>query len=76
MLFGFIIPGIDNAAHIGGGLGGFAVAYVFSTPRARMMWREPLIKIAAGLAVVTTVACFALMFLSMAATQQQILQMR
>lgn len=74
MLFGFIIPGIDNAAHIGGGIGGFAIAWVFSTPRARLMWREPLIRAAAALAVLTTVACFVLMFRFMLEAQQQLLR--
>jgi rhomboid protease GluP len=74
MLFGFIIPGIDNAAHIGGGIGGFAIGFVLSTPRARLMWREPLIRAAAAIAVLTTVACFVLMFLNMPAAQQQLLR--
>ena len=72
-MFGFIIPGIDNAAHIGGALGGFAIGFVLSTPRARLMWREPLIRAAAALAVLTTVACFALMFRYMLVAQQQLL---
>lgn len=74
MLFGFIIPGIDNAAHIGGGIGGFAIGFVLSTPRARLMWREPLIKAAAGLAILTTLACFGLMFQFLLAHQQELLR--
>ncbi|MGA2183347.1 MAG: rhomboid family intramembrane serine protease [Bryobacteraceae bacterium] len=74
MLFGFIIPGIDNAAHIGGAIGGFAIAFVLSTPRARLMWREPLIRAAAAVAVLTTVACFALMFRFMLVAQQELLK--
>jgi rhomboid protease GluP len=76
MLFGFIIPGIDNAAHIGGGIGGFCIAFIFPTQRARLMWQEPIIKALAALAVATTVVCFVLMFLNMSATQQQLLQLR
>ncbi len=77
LIFGFISGmGVDNAAHIGGGLGGFAIGFVLSTPRARMMWREPIIKAAAALAVLTTVVCFVLMFLNMPAAQQQVNLMR
>jgi rhomboid protease GluP len=65
---------IDNAAHIGGLAGGFAIAFVCSTPRARLMWREPLIKAAAGLAVLITVACFVLMFRFMMVAQQELLR--
>src|SRR5208283_5890349 len=54
MLFGFIIPGIDNAAHVGGLAGGFAIAFVFPTPRARLAWQEPVIKFLAGVAVAIT----------------------
>jgi rhomboid protease GluP len=74
MLFGFIIPGIDNAAHIGGGLGGFAVGFLLSTPRARLMWREPLTKALAALAIATTLVCFALMFRFLLANQQELMR--
>jgi len=77
LIFGLVSGmGVDNAAHIGGGIGGFLAGLVLSTPRARLMWKEPLIKAAAGLAVLTTVACFVLMYLNMPAAQQQINQMR
>jgi rhomboid protease GluP len=74
MLFGFIIPGIDNAAHVGGLAGGFAIAFVFPTPRARLAWQDPVVKFLAGVAVAITVGCFALMFRFMLAAQQQILR--
>jgi rhomboid protease GluP len=76
MLFGFIVPGIDNAAHIGGAIGGFLTGFVLSTPRARLMWREPLIRFAAAACVVITVACFAIMFLNMPTAERQLQLMR
>jgi len=75
MLFGFIVPGIDNAAHVGGAIGGFVAGLVLSTPRARLMWREPLIRFAAGACVVITLACFALMFRNMPNAEQQLQMM-
>jgi len=76
MLFGFLVPGIDNAAHVGGAIGGFVTGLVLSTPRARLMWREPLIRFAAAGCVVITAACFALMFLNMHNAEQQLQLMR
>lgn len=32
-IFGFLAPGIDNAAHLGGGVAGFALSYAFSLKR-------------------------------------------
>ena|ERR1039457_2575506 len=56
------IPGVDYYAHIGGVVGGFIAGYLASTPRARLMWKEPLIR---GLAIVSlalTAGAFAMMF--------------
>jgi len=76
MAFGFFVPGIDNAAHVGGAIGGFLAGFVLSTPRARLMWREPLIRFAAGACVAITAACFAMMFLNMPHAEQQLQLMR
>jgi len=64
----------DNAAHIGGLAGGFVIAYVCSTPRARLKWREPLIKAGAAIAVVVTIACFAMMVLAIPLSLQRVTQ--
>jgi rhomboid protease GluP len=62
----------DNAAHIGGLAGGFAIAWMCSTPRARLMWREPLIKAGAALALAATAVAFTFMFLNMASAAQEV----
>jgi len=58
MLFGFIIPGIDNAAHIGGLAGGFAVGYVAGTPKLVERGSEQFWKYAAYASVALTVGAF------------------
>jgi rhomboid protease GluP len=52
---------IDNAAHIGGLAGGFAVAYIAGTP-GLLPARERVWQIAAGLAVLITGVAFVQMF--------------
>lgn len=64
------IPGVDFYAHIGGLAGGFGAAYLASTPRARLMWKEPLIRWAAILCIVLTAAAFAKMFQYMLASAE------
>ncbi len=56
------IPGVDIYAHLGGLAGGFAAGYLASTPRARLMWKEPLIQGAAVFCVILTGAAFGYMF--------------
>ena len=55
------IPGVDFYAHIGGLAGGFAAGYLASTPRARLLWKEPLIRGMAIVSIVLTAAAFAMM---------------
>jgi rhomboid protease GluP len=64
LIFG-LLPGfnIDNAAHIGGLVGGFAVSYVATTPRLVPDWRETAWRAAAWACVAITVVCFLKMFL-------------
>jgi rhomboid protease GluP len=61
-----IMPGlrIDNAAHIGGAIGGFVVALAAGTPRLISDWRETIWKVAATVSLVITGIAFVLMFLN------------
>jgi rhomboid protease GluP len=38
LVLGFVVPGVDNFAHIGGLAAGFAAGYVAGTPRVRGEW--------------------------------------
>ena len=62
LIFGLVISGVDNAAHLGGLAGGFAVAYLAGTPGfsegLETFWR-----IAAGLSLALTGYAFFEMFL-------------
>jgi len=59
LLFGFILSGmIDNAAHIGGLAGGFAVAYIAGTPRLAESDSESFWRYAAYASVALTVGAF------------------
>lgn len=60
------IPGVDFYAHLGGLAGGFVAGYLASTPRARLMWKEPLIRGIAIVSILLTAVCFAYMFQFMA----------
>lgn len=59
------IPGVDYFAHIGGLAGGFLTGLIVSTPRARLMWKEPAIKFAAGLSLAITLLSFGRLFLAL-----------
>jgi len=65
LVWGFL-PGsqIDNYAHIGGFLGGFAVAWFAGTPLRSSEARETMWRVAAGICVLVTVYCFWLMYLN------------
>ncbi|MBC7924148.1 MAG: rhomboid family intramembrane serine protease [Bryobacteraceae bacterium] len=60
-----LLPGfrVDNAAHIGGLLTGFALGYVAGTPRVYSNWIEKAWQIAAVASVIITLAAFANMIL-------------
>jgi hypothetical protein len=60
-LMGFL-P-IDNAAHLGGLVGGFTTAWVAGEPRLVNDWKEQFWTVAAGVSLVVTVAAFARMML-------------
>ena len=60
-VMGFVMPGVDNWAHGGGFIGGYAAAYVFS----RSSEREGLgAYLAGGLCLLATVGAFALQFVA------------
>jgi len=60
-VMGFIMPGVDNWAHGGGFIGGYAAAYVFS----RSSEREGLgAYLLGGLCLLATVGAFALQFIA------------
>ena len=60
-VMGFIMPGVDNWAHGGGFVGGYAAAYVFS----RSSEREGLgAYLLGGLCLLATVGAFALQFIA------------
>jgi rhomboid protease GluP len=64
LLFG-LLPGlrVDNAAHIGGLVAGFAVAYLAQEQRDPMHPREKVWKVAAGICLALTAVSFFQMFL-------------
>ena len=60
-IMGFVMPGVDNWAHGGGFVGGYAAAYVFS----RSSEREGLgAYLVGGLCLLATVGAFALQFIA------------
>jgi rhomboid protease GluP len=63
-----LLPGfnVDNAAHIGGLIVGFAVGYLAGTPRYEGSPMEKLWKVAAAFCVLLTAGCFLEMYLSFA----------
>lgn len=59
-IFGLIFPGVDNWAHLGGFIGGYATAYLFS--RNFVQNESLLTYIGAGLCIILTVGAFLLQF--------------
>jgi len=62
LLFSFL-PGVDMAAHIGGGIAGFGVAYLGGTPRYEGSPVERLWQVAAWICLGLTGVSFALWYL-------------
>jgi len=58
-----LLPGVDMAAHIGGGLAGFGVAYLAGTPRLEGSPVERLWLAGAWICLALTGVCFALWYL-------------
>jgi rhomboid protease GluP len=66
LIFGLIgFFGVDNAAHIGGIAGGFAIGYVAGTPKLITNATEKAWNVAAGLALAATGYAFLQMFLGL-----------
>ena len=63
LVFG-LLPGfhVDNAAHIGGLVSGFAVAYVAGTPKLEGSWTEKLWRGASWLCILLTAVSFLKMY--------------
>jgi rhomboid protease GluP len=69
-----LLPGlhIDNAAHIGGLVTGFALAYIAGTPPLLERWTEKLWKLSAALCVLIAAWAFVQMVLSFMAVQSRL----
>lgn len=61
MIIGFLL-GADHAAHFGGGIAGFVVAYIAGTPNAFGGWQEKFWRVAAGICIALTAWSFFEMF--------------
>lgn len=70
LVSGFIISGVDNAAHVGGLAGGFALAYLTGAPGYRDEARETYWKAAALICILGTAFCFYKMYLSFSSFTQ------
>jgi len=62
LIFGFVIPNVDNSAHLGGLAGGFVAAYLAGTPGFSGA-KESFWRLAAGLSLAVTVWAFFEMFM-------------
>jgi rhomboid protease GluP len=58
------LPGVDFWAHVGGFSGGFIAGWLAATPRARLMWKEPVIKALAGVCLVATAVAFGMLYIA------------
>jgi len=68
VIYGLVLsflPGVDFWAHIGGLAGGFIAGWLASTPRARLMWKEPLLRALAGISIAVTFLAFGMLYLAM-----------
>lgn len=58
LVMGWVLPMIDNAAHLGGLAGGFVIAYLAGVPRLTNDAREKLWGVAAVVSLVLTLLAF------------------
>ncbi len=71
VIYGLVLsflPGVDFWAHVGGFSGGFIAGWLASTPRARMMWKEPLLRALAGVCIAVTLVAFGMLYLAVTRT--------
>jgi rhomboid protease GluP len=72
-IFGLVLglmPGVDNAAHLGGIAGGFVVGFLAGTPGLLNDWREKFWRAACGFCLALTGYCFLRMFLQLLAPSE------
>ena len=63
LIMAFVMPGIDNAAHVGGFIGGFCAAWLAGMPgRILPSWRDNLWRGLAVACLIITLLAFAQMF--------------
>jgi len=62
-----LLPGVDMAAHVGGIIAGFAIAYVAGQPRYEGSPVERIWRVAAWLGVIVTVVAFLKMYMALPA---------
>ncbi|MGH9666501.1 MAG: rhomboid family intramembrane serine protease [Bryobacteraceae bacterium] len=71
-IFGLVLglmPGVDNAAHLGGIAGGFLVGYIAGAPKLVNNWAEKFWRAASGVSLALTAYCFLQMFLWLLGSQ-------
>jgi len=67
VIYGAVIsflPGIAIWAHVGGFAAGFAAGFLASTPRARLLWKETLLRALAGVSIAVTALAFGMLYLA------------
>ncbi len=68
LVLSFLLPAfgmnVDMRAHIGGFAGGFVAGFLAGTPRARLMWKEPLLRALAGVSIAITALAFGMLYLA------------
>jgi len=65
LIFGLLMSftgRVDLWAHVGGLAGGFVAGCLASPPRARLMWREPLMRALAGVSIAITLLAFGMLY--------------
>ena len=67
LIFGLVIPNVDNAAHLGGLAGGFVVGYLAGTPGFSEA-KENFWRLGAGLSLAATGWAFFKMFMQLTST--------
>jgi len=58
-----LLPGVDNSAHLGGFVGGFAVGWVAGVPLPSSREREAMWRVLGAVSVMITAYCFLMVYL-------------